>query len=254
MSTTPKIDFVKSNVEMMKSMKLSAMAYAYQSQSEAPEKCRLSFDERLYSILRQANASRMTNRQLKLLKESKLTMKMADFANFDWNADRQDLREYVENLSDFEWAKDPTTCRPILITGATGTGKTFLAQCFGKSACMLGLTTSYFKMTEFDTVVEEAVKTSRIASLQRSLIKKSVLILDEFATIPLTELGFKTLFNILDDRHREKATIICSQLTIDKWHAQLKQLGAEVADAMMDRLIHRHYSIVLKGDSLRDIY
>lgn len=58
-------------------------------------------------------------------------------------------------------------------------------------------------MTDFDPAVEDTVKTARLASFQRSFIKKSILILDEFATIPFTVLGFKTLFNILDDRHRK---------------------------------------------------
>jgi DNA replication protein DnaC len=137
----------------------------------------------------------------------------------------------------------------ILITGATGTGKSFLAQALARVAISEGYKTRYYRVT---TLLEE-IKMARLdGSYTKTLAKIAkfkLLILDDFGVTPLKGDEINDLFEIIEDRAFSGSIIITAQLPIKEWHAYL---GNEtIADAMMDRLIHTAHKIALKGDSMR---
>lgn len=67
----------------------------------------------------------------------------------------------------------------------------------------------------------------------------------------LTAQGRSDLLEVIEQRRGRKATLITSQLPVDKWHDYLSGGNPTVADAIMDRLVSGSHRIELKGDSMR---
>ena len=139
----------------------------------------------------------------------------------------------------------------LLLTGATGTGKSFLAQALARRCINLGHNTKYYRVT---TLLEE-IKASRLdGSYTKTLAKISkfkLLLLDDFGVTPLKGDEINDLFEIIEEKMFNGSMIITAQLPVRDWHAYL---GNEtIADAMMDRLIHTAHKIELKGPSMREI-
>lgn len=143
------------------------------------------------------------------------------------------------------YAKDTS----LLITGATGVGKTWLACAFGQNACRQGFCASYLRVPRLAQSLHIAHADGSFGRLLTQLAKVDVLILDDWGLTPLDQNARHDLLEVIDDRSTTKSTIITSQLPIDHWHAWIND--PTVADAILDRLVHRAHRIALSGDSLR---
>ncbi len=139
--------------------------------------------------------------------------------------------------------------QPILITGATGCGKTWLSCALARQAARSGFSVLYARthrlLQELRVAHGEGTFARRLAQLARV----DVLLLDDFAGAPIEVSERTDLLELLDDRVGTKATIITSQLAVNAWHAWLAD--ATIADAILDRIVHRSHRIELKGPSLR---
>ena len=137
----------------------------------------------------------------------------------------------------------------ILISGSTGTGKSFLACALGRQACMIDYGTLYYSMSRFI----EALSASRLDGTYikwvNQIARTPLLILDDFGLNPLDHKIRLTLLDVLEDRYGKHATIITSQLPINKWHEYIGE--ATFADVIMDRLVAHANKIELRGESLR---
>ena len=137
----------------------------------------------------------------------------------------------------------------ILISGATGCGKSFLACALGRQACMLGYRTLYFAMNRFIESLAAARLDGSYIKWLNQIAKTPLLILDDFGLQPLDHPIKLTLLQILEDRYAKGATIITSQLPVKAWYEYIKE--PTLADAIMDRLSAYAHKIELTGDSLR---
>jgi len=151
-------------------------------------------------------------------------------------------------LANGQWIK---AHRNILITGPTGTGKTYVACALAHKACLEGYTSHYARMTRLMPALSMAHADGSYLKRLAQLAKTDVLILDDWGLLSLNQEQRRDLLEILDDRHDKTSTIVTSQLPIKLWHEHIND--HTLADAILDRLVHHAYRIDLKGDSVRKI-
>ena len=137
----------------------------------------------------------------------------------------------------------------MLLTGATGVGKTWIACALGQHACRLGFSVLYQRVPRLSEMLRIAHADGSFGRVLAQLARIDVLVLDDWGMTPLDQAARHDLLEVIDDRSTSKSTLITSQLPIDHWHAWLND--PTVADAILDRLVHRSHRIALKGDSLR---
>lgn len=138
----------------------------------------------------------------------------------------------------------------ILITGATGCGKSYLSCAIGRQACTFGYRTLYLGMNRFLEKISQTKLDGTYVKLLNQIEKTDLLILDDFGLQPLNSIARLALLQMLEDRYGKKATIISSQLPVDKWHTCIGD--STVADAILDRLSGNAHRFELKGESLRN--
>lgn len=154
--------------------------------------------------------------------------------------------EQISLLADCSWVK---RAQNILITGATGSGKSFLSCALGNQACLLGYKTMYLNMNRFIEKVTLAKLDGTFIKLLNQIEKTHLLILDDFGLQPLSSDTRLALLQILEDRYQRRATVIASQLPVANWHQYIGD--PTLADAILDRLIANSNKLELKGKSLR---
>ena len=137
----------------------------------------------------------------------------------------------------------------IAITGASGCGKTFMACAIGHKACRLGYKVRYIHLPRFIEDISIAHADGSYTKIMTQLNKIDLLILDDFGLTPITSKQCHDLFNIIEERHQLKSTIITSQLPIDKWHQYLGE--PTIADAILDRILQNVNRIEMGGESMR---
>lgn len=139
----------------------------------------------------------------------------------------------------------------IVFTGATGTGKSWVACALGVQACRLGLSVIYRSSSQIAEEISTAVADGSLPQFKGRLIKAAVLIIDDFGLMPFDSLVARTLLDVVDERDRLRVgvLVITSRYPIDHWHAFLGD--PTIADAILDRMVHAAYYIDLKGGSLR---
>lgn len=137
----------------------------------------------------------------------------------------------------------------VMITGATGCGKSYLACALGRQACSFGYKTLYLGMTRFLENISQAKLDGTYLKLLNKIEKTHLLIIDDFGLHPLDKITRLALLQILEDRYGKKSTIISAQLPVDKWHQYIGE--STIADAIMDRLSGNAHRFELIGESLR---
>ena len=137
----------------------------------------------------------------------------------------------------------------MLITGPAGVGKSFLACALAQQACRLGFTARYLRLPRLVEELAVARADGRYSKLLKALAKTDVLLIDDWALVPLSADARRDLLEVLDDRHQLRSTLVTSQLGVEHWHDYLGD--PTLADAILDRLVHNSFRLALKGESLR---
>jgi DNA replication protein DnaC len=232
-------------LEQLKAMKLAGMLEALEGQLKQPEIEQLSFEERLSLLIDHETTFRENKRLKRRLKIAKLRSH-ACFEDISFKATRGLDKSSVKALESCTWLKDGQN---ILITGATGTGKTYLGEAFAHKACLKGFSVISLRLSRF---LDELITARAEGSHSRRLLalsKIDLLVLDDFGLCPLKDEQRRDLLEILDDRYKKKSTIITSQLEVKHWHSAIGD--TTLADAILDRLVHNSYRFELKGPTLR---
>jgi len=233
-------------IAQLRELKLTGMADALQRQSEQPASSELSFEQRLALLVQHECDHRHERRSTRLLQQARLKYPQAAIEDFDTRPSRGIERSRFTSLALSDWSRAGHT---IILTGATGCGKTWLACALAQYACRQGHSTRYLRVPR----LAEEVRTLRAAGSYTKwllqLAKAQVLVLDDWGLVGLDALTREALMEILDDRAGARATLVTSQLPVEHWHAWLGDPA--LADAMLDRLLPQAHRIVLKGESLR---
>src|SRR3989338_3839243 len=137
----------------------------------------------------------------------------------------------------------------LLITGPTGCGKSWIACALGNQACRQGLSVRYERVSRLLEALRIANADGSYGKLLNQFAKIDLIILDDFGLEQLGAIDRKDLFEIIEDRHKRKSTLITSQLAVKHWHDYIGE--PTVADAMLDRLLHNAHKLELKGNSMR---
>jgi DNA replication protein DnaC len=137
----------------------------------------------------------------------------------------------------------------LLITGSTGTGKSYLASAIGHQACLMGYRTLYFNTSKLFSQLKMAKADGSYVREINRIEKQHLLILDDFGIQVLDTLNRTALMEIIEDRHGKSSLIITAQVPVSKWHEVIGE--TTIADAIMDRIIHGAHRINLSGESMR---
>jgi len=232
-------------LEQLKELKLQGMARSYEAILQLPVN---QHPEAHYLIAQLSEAERQNRIQYKTqlyLKLSKLRY-AGSLEEISYSASRNLAKEQILQLADCSYIDRSEN---ILISGATGAGKSFLACALGHQACAMGYKTLYLNLNRFTERIMVAKLDGSFVKLLNQLEKVSLLILDDFGLAPMDQNTRLALLQILEDRYNKKSVVIASQLPINKWHEYIAE--PTLADAIMDRLMANAHRFELKGESLR---
>lgn len=236
---------IHQTLERLRELRLIGMAQALEEQLRRSDLHTLPFEDRLGLLLERELTERDDRRLARLLQVAKLHMP-ACVEDLDLKTARGLDRSLVLRLATGQWIREHDN---VLIVGATGTGKSYLACALGHSACRAGLSTRYFRFSRLLGALALARADGSYPKFLERLAKAQLLILDDFGLAGLSDTERADLLEVLDDRYAKRATVVTSQLPFDHWHDVLGD--ATFADAILDRLINNAYRITLKGPSMR---
>lgn len=186
------------------------------------------------------------NAKLKrLLKQARLRY-TCQIADLDFDTKRGLDKNLIMRLTDGSFIKANEN---LIITGATGVGKSFIACALAHQACMLGYKTMYFNTRKLFHQLNAALADNSYLKIIAKIEKQDLLVLDDFGLHPLDGKARQALLEIMEDRYQKSATIITSQFPTSKWHGIIGD--SAVADAVLDRVVHQAHRIELKGESMR---
>lgn len=236
---------IHQTLERLHDLRLTGMAQALEEQLRMRDVDTLAFEDRLALMLEREATMRDDRRLARLLQVAKLHVPGC-VEDLDFKGARGLDRSLVLRLASGQWIRDHDN---VLIVGATGTGKSYLACALGHSACRHGLSTRYFRFSRLLAALALARADGSYPKFLERLAKTQLLVLDDFGLAALSDSERADLLEILDDRYAKRATIVTSQLPFDHWHDVLGD--ATFADAILDRLMNNAHRITLKGPSLR---
>jgi DNA replication protein DnaC len=233
-------------MEQLQALKLTAMAAVWAAQQQDATASGLSFDERFALLVEAEWLARENLRFARTLKAAKLKLSQACVEAIDYAARRELDKALVRQLATGRWV---AAHQAVLISGATGTGKSFVACALAHQACRQGYRALYWRAPRLFQALALARADGTYARLLGKLARMDVLVLDDLALTPLQDAERRDLLEVLEDRYGTRATIVTSQLEPKLWHQAIGD--PTLADAICDRLLHNSHRLMLKGPSRR---
>lgn len=232
-------------LEKLRTLKLEGFARGLEEQMASPDIESLSFEERLGLLVDREVTDRENKRLAGRLYRAKLRQS-ACLEDVDFRHPRGLDRSLVMTLSGCGWIREHLN---VLVVGATGTGKSYLACALAHRACMEGYSALYVRVPRLFGELAVARGDGRYSKMLRSLAKTDLLVLDDWGLARLNTEERGDLLEIMEDRYQTRSTIVASQLPVEAWHDVIA--NPTVADAVLDRLVNNAYRISLTGDSMR---
>jgi len=231
--------------DKLMTLKLFGMAKALEEQTALPQAESLHFEERLGLLVDREMTERENRRLASRLKKAKLKQN-ACIEDIDYRHARGLDKSLIQQLATCQWIRSHHNA---LISGPTGTGKSYLCSALAHQACRSGFSALYLRVPRLFDDLALAKGIGRYNKLLVSIAKHDLLVLDDWGLSSLAEEQRRDLLEILEDRHGCRSTLVAGQLPVEHWH---KMIGdPTLADAILDRLVHNAHKINLKGESMR---
>lgn len=229
-------------------MRLSGMSRAFRATMETNIKHEFTADELLAHLVDTEWDDRYDRKLQRLIKAANFRYR-ASFEEIDFGLERNLQKNTLLRLSDSRWIE---THQNVLMTGKTGSGKSFVASALGHQACMYGFKTCYYSCSRLFHQVKLARADGTYLKLLSRIQKQDLIILDDLGLEPFDAAGRMALLEILEDRIGRRSTIIVSQIPVNMWHQVIGD--PTIADAICDRVVHSSHRIELDGDTLREVF
>jgi len=236
---------IEPTLDRLHELGLTGMAQALAEQLAVPDVQSLSFEDRLALLLERETSERDNRRLRRLLQLAKLRLD-ASVEDIDFRSPRGLDKSVVLRLAGCDWIRQHQV---VLITGATGTGKSYLACALAQAACRHGLSTRYYRLSRLLDELTLAKADGSYPKFLDRLLRTHLLALDDYGMAPLNDVQRRDLLEVLDDRYGRRATLVTSQLPLEHWHDVIGD--PTFGDAILDRLVHHAHRITLKGPSMR---
>lgn len=237
---------MEQTVNHLKALRLPGMIESLHEQISNTALSGLSFEERLTMMVDREVIWRENRRMRRLLQMAKLKSSQACMEDIQYGQGRGLDPSLMAQLGSCQWIHQHQN---LILTGATGCGKTWLACALGNVACRQGLSVLYVRTPRLFEELRIAHGDGSFGKRLVAMAKTDLLILDDWGLAPLTQSDRNDLLEVLDDRVGTRSTLITSQLPSEHWHAYLND--PTLADAILDRVLHAAHRITLSGDSLR---
>lgn len=233
-------------IQQLQQLRLTGVADMLKQQRAQPNTYSdLAFEERLSLLVDHEVTLRHNNRINRLRKQAKFRLKASPEA-ISYGNGRGFEKPKMAGLLAGSYLQQRQN---VLITGATGGGKTFVACALGEQACRQGISCRYWRLSRLTESLNIARADGSYSKQLASLAKQQLLILDDWGLEKLSVKQATDLLEVIEDRHRLNSTVVCSQLPVEQWYSMIN--NGTVADALLDRLIHNSHRLELKGESLR---
>lgn len=229
-------------------LKLSGIKSALEHQNELPSTYQeMSFEERLSLLLDEELTQRENKRIARLLKQAHFRLH-AELEELDYRSGRGLEKTVIRNLASGQWLSRKQN---ILLTGATGCGKTYLACALGRHLCRQGHSVYYFRLKNLLEECYQSHADGSYPKLLGKLAKSALLIIDDWGLEPLAADQRSDLLEIIEQHYQKGSILLISQLPIEEWHRMIGD--ATHADAILDRLVHGSIKVNLAGESMRKV-
>ncbi|WP_088049258.1 IS21-like element helper ATPase IstB [Virgibacillus dakarensis] len=223
-------------------MRMSAMAETYQEQLRNPEYQEMTFEDRFGLLVDMEWSRRQNNKLERLIKSAQLSNNQAAVEDIEYHPDKKLDKSQILRLATGNYIEEHHN---IILKGASGNGKTYLACAFGIAACRQFYKVKYVRLPDLLDELAVARGEGVFRKVMKQYKKVNLLILDEWLLTPLKGNEARDLLEIVEARHRTGSTIFCSQFDPRGWH---EKIGEEtLADAILDRIVHDSYSILIDG-------
>jgi len=232
-------------IEKLKSMRIHAMANMYLHHIQNNLYSDVTPDEYLSLLVDHEWEERQNNKIQRLIKQAAFRQK-ASVADVDFITARNLEKNMFNRLAALDFI---TKKENIILTGASGVGKSYLAQALGHQACLMGFKTGYYIASRLFNMLKLAKVDGTYQKELNKLMKNDLLILDDFGLKAFDNHAREALMDIIEDRYNNKSTIVSSQIPVSAWYEIIGE--GTIADAILDRLVNSSHRINLKGESLR---
>ena len=233
--------------QKMSQMKLYGMHQAYQTLLESTQQHLLTNDEVVSQLIQSEWEERETRKSDRNLKNARFRYQ-ASIPELDFNKNRNLDKTLIMRLAEVSFVKRK---EDVLLTGPSGVGKSFIASALGHQACNQGYKVLYFNTQRLFSRLKMAKGDGTYQKEISKIERQDLLILDDFGLSPMDNYQRNALMEIIEDRHGRKSTIISSQLPVSSWYEVIGE--STIADAILDRLVHKAHRVEISGESMRKI-
>ncbi len=237
---------MEETIHKLSEMRLHAMAAKLKELQQTAQLPKLTIQEVLCFLVDAEHSKRKENRISRLKKAATIKIPSAAIQDISYGMERNLYREKVEDLVTGRYLEHRNN---ILISGATGVGKTYLMSALGNMACTMGITVKYIRVSKLLEMMELEKEGGNYLKFLEKTAKVTLLILDDLGPDVMNKRQRSFFFDLIEERDHNSSTIISSQLPIKQWYNLFED--ESIADAICDRLFHNAFRIELKGESMR---